>query len=59
MDSTEATHMESPVETSECIDVLKQLLEESSSRTLSKLDLLNKLEEECGKESHCVSLAEL
>ena len=50
MDSTNDSQGESPVESSECMDVLKQLLEESSTGTLSKMDLLHKLEEECGRE---------
>lgn len=50
MDYIITTQGESPVENSECMDVLKQLLEESSAGTLSKMDLLHKLEEECGRE---------
>ena len=50
MDSIITTQGESPVESSECMDVLKQLLEESSAGMLSKMDLLHKLEEECGRE---------
>lgn len=50
MDSIITTQEESPIESNECMDVLKQLLEESSAGTLSKMDLLHKLEEECGKE---------
>ena len=50
MDSADNTHEESPVESSEWMDVLKQLLEELSTEMLSKMDLLSKLEEECGRE---------
>ena len=59
MDSTDNAHTDNPVESGEWMDVLKQLLEESSTGTLSKMDLLRKLEEECGRESIVVPCPEL